>query len=339
MLAPRDTTPLKTLEQLLPPSLSARLDALDLLSRKVLSGKLPGERRSKRRGRSVEFDDFRQYVPGDDLRHIDWNIVGRLDRLFVKLFREEEDLSLTIVVDASPSMHVGDPSKLVYAMQLAMALGYIGLVNQNRVSVAAFGAPIADDEELGTVRVDLRRLAPMRGRMNTRRLADFLLSTLHTAQRRSGTAGIDPSENFDDAMRTLARGDGSNLTTGTRGITVLISDFLLPAPPASLRFIAGSPTLDTYAVQVLSPGELDPAVLTDDGLVGDLRLTDMETGRGHEVTVTPATIAMYRRNLNQSITALKSRCAAYGIAHSLISTSTDVEQVITGTMRRGGLLR
>lgn len=339
MLAPRDTTPLKTLEQLLPPSLSARLDALDLLSRKVLSGKLPGERRSKRRGRSVEFDDFRQYVPGDDLRHIDWNIVGRLDRLFVKLFREEEDLSLTIVVDASPSMHVGDPSKLVYAIQLAMALGYIGLVNQNRVSVAAFGAPISDGEEPGTVRAGLRRLSPMRGRINARRLADFLLSTLHAAQWRSGTAGIEPIMAFDDAMRTLARGDGSSLTTGTRGITVLISDFLLPETPGSLRFIAGSPTLDTYAVQVLSPGELDPALLADEGLVGDLRLTDVETGRAQEVTVTPSTIAQYRRNLNQSIAALKSRCAAYGIAHSLVRTSTDVEQVVTSTLRRGGLLR
>lgn len=327
------------MEQLLPPSLLARLDALDLLSRKVLSGKLPGERRSKRRGRSVEFDDFRQYVPGDDLRHIDWNIVGRLDRLFVKLFREEEDLSLTLVVDASPSMNVGDPSKLVYAMQLSMALGYIGLVNQNRVSVAAFGAPIEDEESPGGIRVGLRRLSPMRGRLNARRLADFLLSTLNSAQRRSAVAGIDPTVAFDDAIRALARGDGSSPMTGTRGITLLISDFLLPETPGSLRFIAGSPTLDTYAVQVLSPGELDPAALSDDGLVGDLRLTDVETGRAQEVTVTPATVAQYRRNLGQSIAALKSRCATYGITHSLISTSTEVEQVVTGTLRRGGLLR
>jgi uncharacterized protein (DUF58 family) len=336
MLAPRDTAPVKTLDQLLPPALAARIEALDLLSRKVLSGKLPGERRSKRRGRSVEFDDFRPYAPGDDLRHIDWNILGRLDRLFVKLFREEEDLSLTLVIDASPSMNVGDPCKLVYAMQLAMALGTIGLVNQNRVSAAVFGVPVDDDD---TLRVGLRRLAPMRGRLSTRRLADLLLDALHAAQRRSAVAGLDPESVFDDALRTLAKGDASTLSTGARGIVLLVSDFLLPRPPDALRLIAGSPTLDTYAVQVLSPGELDPRTLADDGLVGDLSLTDIETARARDVTVTPATIAQYRRSLQTSIDALHARCARLAIAHTLLSTATPVEDVVTNTLRRGGLLR
>ena len=97
----------KTLEDLIPPGLAATLDRLDLVSRKVFAGKLPGERRSKRRGRSVEFDDFRNYAPGDDLRHIDWNVYARLDRLFIKLFREEEDLALHVVVDVSASMQAG----------------------------------------------------------------------------------------------------------------------------------------------------------------------------------------------------------------------------------------
>ncbi|MFO0833129.1 MAG: DUF58 domain-containing protein [Phycisphaerales bacterium] len=337
MLAPRDNTHVRTMEQLLPHSLSARLDALDLLSRKVLSGKLPGERRSKRRGRSVEFDDFRQYVPGDDLRHIDWNILGRLDRLFVKLFREEEDLSLTVLVDASPSMNVGTPCKLVYALQLAMAMGYIGLVNQNRVSAAVFGVPTEDGED--ALAAGLRRLAPMRGRMNTRRLAEFLLGALQAAQRRSVAPGLDPGATFDDAVRALARADSSSLTTGTRGITLVISDFLLPRPPDSLRLIAGSPTLDTYAVQILSPGELDPGTLAEEGLVGDLRLTDVETARAQEVTVTPATIALYRRALDRSVRALHDQCARLAIGHVLISTATPVEDVVTSTLRRGGLLR
>src|SRR5215207_3484700 len=118
---------------LLDPQFMARLDQLDVMSRKLLAGKMKGERRSKRRGQSVEFADYRNYVIGDDLRFIDWNIYGRLDRLFLKLFLEEEDLSLYILVDVSKSMDFGEPQKARYLKQVAAALGYIGLVNYNRV--------------------------------------------------------------------------------------------------------------------------------------------------------------------------------------------------------------
>src|SRR5438034_10305377 len=122
----------------LDPAFMSRLDQLDLVSRKLLSGKLKGERRSKRRGQSVEFADYRNYVIGDDLRFIDWNIYARLDRLFLKLFLEEEDLSLYVLADVSKSCDYGDPNKAHYIRQVASALGYIGLVNYNRVTVAAF---------------------------------------------------------------------------------------------------------------------------------------------------------------------------------------------------------
>ena len=128
----------RTRDELISPELSSRLDRLDVRSRKVFQGALPGERRSKRRGRSVEFDDYRTYVAGDDLRHIDWNVYARLDRLFIKLFREEEDLALHILIDCSASMDAGNPSKLIFAHRLAMALGYLGLASQNRVSVMSF---------------------------------------------------------------------------------------------------------------------------------------------------------------------------------------------------------
>ena len=122
---------------LLDPGFMARLDQLDLVSRKVLLGKLKGERRSKRRGQSVEFADYRNYAVGDDLRFIDWNGYARLDRLFLKLFMEEEDLSLYILVDTSKSTDFGEPNKATYFKQVAAALGYIGLVNYNRVNVIA----------------------------------------------------------------------------------------------------------------------------------------------------------------------------------------------------------
>src|SRR3954468_8499128 len=123
---------------LLDPSFMARLDQLDLVSRKMLAGKMKGERRSKRRGQSVEVGDYRNFVVGDDLRVIAWNIYARLDRLFLKLFLEEEDLSLYVLLDVSKSCDYGNPNKAHYLKQVAAALGYIGLVNYNRVTLCAF---------------------------------------------------------------------------------------------------------------------------------------------------------------------------------------------------------
>ncbi|KPK80753.1 MAG: hypothetical protein AMJ81_11405, partial [Phycisphaerae bacterium SM23_33] len=132
------TSPPKRLTELLDPEFMARLDALDVLSRKMLQGKLQGERRAKRRGQSVEFADHRPYVVGDDLRFVDWNVYGRLDQLFLKLFLEEQDLSVQLVVDVSGSVGWGDPPKDLAIKKLAAALGYVGLVNNNRVTISAF---------------------------------------------------------------------------------------------------------------------------------------------------------------------------------------------------------
>src|SRR5216117_2739831 len=136
---------LKKDEPLLTSEFMARLDQLDVMSRKLLAGKMKGERRSKRRGQSVEFADYRNYVVGDDLRFIDWNIYARLDRLFLKLFLEEEDLSLYVLLDVSKSCDYGDPHKAMYLKRVAAALGYIGLVNYNRVTVAAMADGIVAD--------------------------------------------------------------------------------------------------------------------------------------------------------------------------------------------------
>src|SRR6476620_129837 len=147
---------------LLDPAFMARLDQLDLISRKMLAGKMKGERRSKRRGQSVEFADYRNYVIGDDLRFIDWNIYARLDKLFLKLFLEEEDLSLYVLVDVSKSADYGDPHKAMYMKRVAAALGYIGLVNYNRVNVIAMGDGIVAET------------GPTRGRRRVAQLLDFV---------------------------------------------------------------------------------------------------------------------------------------------------------------------
>src|SRR5213082_2843418 len=147
---------------LLDPSFMARLDQLDVMSRKLLAGKMKGERRSKRRGQSVEFADYRNFVIGDDLRFIDWNIYARLDKLFLKLFLEEEDLALYVLADVSKSCDYGNPNKALYVKQVAAALGYIGLVNYNRVTIAAMANGIV--AETGA----------MRGRRRVSQMIEFL---------------------------------------------------------------------------------------------------------------------------------------------------------------------
>ena len=121
--------------QLLDADFLSKIDQLEIISRKVIMGKIHGERLTRKRGQSVEFADYRSYVHGDDLRMIDWNIYGRLEKLFLKLFFEEEDLHVHIIIDASASMGFGKPSKLFYAKKVAAALGYIALSNYDRVII------------------------------------------------------------------------------------------------------------------------------------------------------------------------------------------------------------
>ncbi len=128
---------------LLTPELLVQLERLELVSRKIFRGRIKGERRSLRKGQSVEFADFRSYVPGDDLRFVDWNTYARLDRLFLKLFLEEEDLHFYCLIDASESMNFGTPSKLEFAKRLAAALGFVGLIRSDRVKIETLGQSAA----------------------------------------------------------------------------------------------------------------------------------------------------------------------------------------------------
>ena len=118
-----------------------RLEQLAILSRQALSGQMQGERRSAKRGQSVEFADFRPYALGDDFRRIDWNAYARLERFFIKLFVSEEDVTVHLLVDVSRSMDWGTPHKLDYALRAAGALGYVALVGLDRVTVTALGHP------------------------------------------------------------------------------------------------------------------------------------------------------------------------------------------------------
>ena len=173
----------RRLTELLEPDFMARLDSLDVLSRKILRGKLQGERRSKRRGQSVEFADHRPYVAGDDIRFVDWNIFGRLEQLFLKLYMEEQDLTIHLVIDTSASLIAGEPSKELFVKKLTAALGYVSLVNNNRLTISSFSKGIGG------------QLKNMRGRNYINAMADFLLNTQCQGASR-----------FDTACKQLASG-------------------------------------------------------------------------------------------------------------------------------------
>jgi uncharacterized protein (DUF58 family) len=333
MIVARDPERPTTREQLLDPAICARLDKLDLFSRKILAGKLPGERRSKRRGRSVEFDDFRQYVAGDDLRHIDWNVFARLDRLFIKLFREEEDLAMHIIVDASASMDAGVPSKLNYAFRLAISLAYIGLVNQNRVSVSMIGVPRNYIEDGNVPRGTIRQLAAVRGRGSLARVSGFLLGALG-ARARAVSGGEESSLN-DELYEVSRRGRA-------RGIVVVLSDFLCAGGCArGLGALAAVEpgAVDTFCLQILSPGEIDPGAEESAGLFGDLRLTDVETMKVTEVTMSRALLARYAAAFAAYNERLRADCLSRGLAHFRVPTSTPVQTLVLDSLRRGGMLR
>lgn len=321
MLIRPQARPPATVDELVGPELLRRIERLDVLSRRTLAGKLPGERRSKRRGRSVEFDDYRPYTPGDDLRHLDWNVLARFERFVIKLFRADEDLSVRVVFDASASMDTGEPSKRLVCARLAYILASIALAANNRVSLACFGRP-------GTT--GLVSLAPLRGTTSRARLSAFVLDQLQPAETGSPT----PSMGFNDAMRRVALD-----RLAGKGVVILVSDFLFPDGwQRGLDDLAANRGFETVCLQVLTPEELDPKLAVEAGLRGDLRLTDAESGRGAEVTVTGPLIGEYERRLKSHLDALAQGCRARGMQHLLVRTDADLASVVLNTLRKRGVV-
>ncbi len=298
------TGSVRKLTELLEPEFMARLDALDVLSRKILQGKLQGERRSKRRGQSVEFADHRPYVVGDDLRFVDWNIYGRLEQLFLKLFLEEQDLTVNLALDASASMELPEPSKQVFVKKLAAALGYVSLVNNNRLTISTFADGIKN------------QLTNMRGRNYLPRMAELLL-----------TSRCEGGGDFEATCRQLA---ASRVGTG---IMIIISDFFFKEGfESGLRRLIGT-NYDVYVVQVLSDAELEPE------LSGDLKLIDVEDADAAEITVSSALLKYYKRNLSAYCNELKNFCTRRGASYVLARSSDSVELLVLNYLRRIRLLR
>lgn len=291
-----------TASELLTPALLGKLERLELVSRKVFRGRMKGERRSKRRGESVEFADFRSYVAGDDLRLIDWNLYARLDQLFLKLFLEEEDLHFHALVDASESMNFGDPTKLRVAKQLAAALGYVGLCHGDRVRVAGLGPAGA-------------RAPVLRGRGQLWQMLQYL-DSLEAGQNVSLEAGLR-----DFVLRA-----------GT-GVVVLISDLMDKRGfEAALRLLIGR-RMDVVVIHVLAAEELEPP------LRGDLRLVDAEDDDIAEVTLNEYALKRYRETVANFLDSVRGFCGRRSITYLMARNDTPVEELITGYLLRRGVLR
>ena len=288
---------------LLDPSFMARLDQLDVMSRKLLAGKMKGERRSKRRGQSVEFADYRNYVVGDDLRFIDWNIYARLERLFLKLFLEEEDLALYILLDVSKSGDFGTPNKAFYMKQVAAALGYIGLVNYNRVTIAAMADNIVAET------------GGLRGRRRVSQMIDFV------EKLKPG----GPSH-LAEACKKFALGHRQ------KGVCVVLSDFFDKGGyEDGLRYVAGG-KYDLFCVQCLAPQEIEP------DLQGDLKLRDIEDDDMAEVSIAQPLLKQYKSNLNAYCLSLKDYVTRRGGTYLFTSTAVPFDTLVLNYLRERGLL-
>jgi uncharacterized protein (DUF58 family) len=289
---------------LLDPEFLHKLEQLELVSRKIFVGRMKGERKSKRRGSSVEFADHRNYAVGDDLRHIDWNVYGRLDKLFLKLFLEEEDLHFYTLVDTSLSMDFGDPTKLHYAKQVAAALAFIGLVNHDRVVLETFSSGLDGG------------MPSVRGRSQMWRVVEYL-----DQLEASG------SSNLTAAAKAFA------IKHAGKGIVVVVSDFLdKHGYEEALRYLLAR-NMDIYVIQLLAREEVEPE------LVGDLRLVDAEDDDVAEITVSAPLLRRYKDNLNAFVGGLKEWCTRRGIVYILTTNQNPFDKLILNYLRERGLVK
>lgn len=289
---------------LLSPAFLNKLDRMALLAKKVKPGVSKGERKSLRKGSSIDFADYRDYVQGDDLRHIDWNIYSRLEGLYLKLFEEREDLTLHLLIDASESMKYGSPSKLELAKQLAAALGYIALAGHERVSIEAFS-------EHG-----VQRINPCRGKGSIRKLFTFI-------------EGIETGGNTN-----LEKGSDRYLMRNrARGVAVLLTDFFDDSGFEGVVQRLVLSRSEVHMLHILAPEELNPQ------LTGDLKLIDSETKSFAEVSMSRALLKRYEANKIGFINSVRKYCTARGVGYVQLPSDAQLESTVMQLLRGGGMVR
>lgn len=287
-----------------------KFDQLMLLGSKVRAGAIKGDRRSVKRGTSIEFADYRNYSPGDDLRRMDWNVYARTDRPYIKLMEDEEDLAVHILLDTSGSMDwpkdgdaPEDMNKLLYGRRLAAGLAYISLGSNDRLSITAMNRA---SENYG----------PVRGRGHT-------VSMLRYAH----SLKADGITNLNTAMK--------DYTARSRrpGLCFVISDMFSPD-----GYIDGLNTLvgrgyEVVILHLLSPDEVTPP------LTGDLRLIDAESGAVQEVSLDATMREMYVNRVEAWRNDIRAECSRRGVHYLFIQTDTPWEKVILYELRKFGLVK
>ena len=281
-----------------------KLEYLYIVSKKVFAGKLRADRRGHRIGSGIEFADHRDYAAGDDFRYIDWNIYGRMDKLLLRLFEEEEDLSIYFLLDCSRSMLIGDPPKLHYAMKLAAALAYVGLANLDRVSIV----PFADDLR--------ERLPSARGKGRIFKVFDFLRSV-----EPGGVTRLGP------CMQKFVH------QNKRRGMAVLISDFYDPAGYEDGINVLRYNRYEPFVVQVFDQKEADPP------LAGDLTLVDCETGELREVTISARLLEEYKAEHERYCKELEQFCTAHAVPFFRTHTAVPFDELVLRIFRAGRFLK
>jgi uncharacterized protein (DUF58 family) len=300
-----------------------KIDRLILVSKKVRIGSIKGERRSLKRGTSVEFADYRNYTAGDDLRQVDWNVYARLEKVFLKLFEEEEELTVHILLDASRSMdwsgadldfaNEGQPfdikpkyNKLLYAKKTAAALCYMALAALDRVTITGLGAS-GDQNET--------RFPLTRGKNQTVRMLRYLENL------RSGG-----SNNLEAEMKTYAK------QARYTGLLVIISDLLAPGGVfEGIKALQGV-GFEVMILHVLAPDEVNPEVR------GDVRLVDVETGEQQEVSIDAGAIELYRQEFVKWQNEIYNFCQRRGINYIQVETSLPFDELVLHYMRQRGLV-
>lgn len=279
-----------------------KLEYLHIVAKKVFAGRLRAERRSRTTGTGIEFADHRAYAPGDDLRYLDWAVYGRMNKLLLRLFEQEEDLYIYVLIDASTSMRLG--RKMHYAAQIAAALAYVGLSNLDRVALLSFGAELRS------------QIPPTRGKGRIFKIFDFL-------------AGLVP-----DGQTHL----GGSLAefvhrTKRRGVALVLSDFYDPDGYEEGLNLLRYHRFEPAVIQIIDPREQDPQ------LRGDLEIVDMETGELRQVTLTQAMCEAYKAEHAAFCRSLEGFCSTHGVGYLAARTDQPFDDVVLRALRQGGFVR
>jgi len=285
-------------------SIVQRLDSLALLTRRPMASGRPGRRRSPLAGSSMEFSDYRRYAPGDDFRRIDWRAYARLERLFLRVFEAEENLTITVLIDCSDSMYHGKPAKAPLATALAAAISYVALKCEDRVIVGALTDRLAAYRKAGS------------GKNAIWTVGEFL-----NRLPRSGTTDLNR------ALYDLGR-----IVSGP-GLTIVISDFLAPGGYQTGIRAVRQLRQEVALLQILAPDELEP------DLQGDWRLRDSEGGGNVDVSASPSVLSAYRQRLALFTQELASFAHSYAMTYTLIPSDTSIIDVVQRILRQVELVK